>query len=234
MSCCARFFSAMLVVLFAGPLLRAQERTRPEITQELWASFGLQGRATVLQGILGKDIAKRIRTNAELGYRSTDAFFAGRQVYLDLGAGYKLSDHVTVGGEFRYAYRTDAADRQRLCALFEYSTTADRLELGYRFDYQHNFRPFGEVREVLRNKFIAGYNIPKFKLDPKFSVEFFQWAGHQGLIYFGTRYKLGTEWSPRKGHSLGFGVVHDRERMVYAPIYRVIAVIDYTINLRKS
>jgi len=230
----ARCLSVVLVVMLTGNLLHAQERTKPEVTQELWSSFALQGRATILKGILGKNIAKRIKTNTELGYRSTDAFFAGKQVYLDLGAGYKVSDHVSVGGEFRYAYRTDAADRQRLCALFEYSTTVDRLDLGYRFDYQHNFRPFGDVREVFRNKFSAGYNIPKFKFDPKFSVEFFQWAGPQGLIYFGTRYKLGTEWSPKKGHTLGFGVVHDRERMIYAPSYRVIAAIDYTINLRKN
>lgn len=234
MTWCLRSTAVVLLVLFASLALHAQERTRAAVTPELWGSFGLQGRASILKGILSKDIAKRIRTNTELGYRSTDAFFAGKQVYLDLGVGYKVSDHVTVGGEFRYAYRTDAADRQRVCALFEYATTIDRLELGWRFDYQHNFRPFGDVREVFRNKFSAGYNIPKFKFDPKFSVEFFQWAGNQGLIYFGTRYKLGTEWSPKKGHTLGFGVVHDRERMIYDPIYRVIAAVDYTINLRKN
>ena len=59
------------------------------------------------------------------------------------------------------------------------------------------------MREVLRNRFDVGYDIPKFKLDPAFSVEFFTWAGYEGLIYFGTRYKLGTEWSPEEGSQRG-------------------------------
>lgn len=211
-----------------------QERLRPAMKQELWASVGLQGRPSFLEGVLGKDITKRLRTSAELGYRSADSFFAGRQFYLDLGAGYKVSDKITVGGEFRYAYRSADRDRQRLGGMVQYKTEVDRFELAYRFTYQHNFRDRGEVREVLRNKFIAGYNIPKWKLDPQFSAEFFTWAGLEGLSYFGTRYKLGTEWSVNKTHSLAFGLVHDRERMVFAPEYRFILAVDYSINLRKS
>ena len=214
--------TALLVLLMAPLCTWAQERARPEIQQELWLSFGLRGKPSFLEGLLGKSTVKRIRTSGELGYRSADSFFAGKQVYVDVGAKYKVSDHLTVGSELRYAYKTDQQDRQRACVLLEYETKVDRLDLGYRFDYQHNFLPFGDPREILRNKFIAGYNIPKFKFDPQLSVEFFQWAGHQGLIYFGTRYKLGTEWSPTKGHTLGMGIMHDRERAMYAPIYRFI------------
>jgi hypothetical protein len=223
-----------LLLLLAPLASWAQERARPEIKQELWASFGVQGRPSFLEGLLGKSFTKKLRTNGELGYRSADSFFAGRQFYMDLGIAYKLNDHVTVGTEGRYAHRSDAADRQRLCALFKYETQVDRLDLGYRFDYQHNFRPFGEVREVLRNKFIAGYNIPKWKFDPQLSVEFFTWAGNTGLSYFGTRYKLGTTFDLKKGHSLGIGVLHDRERMVYAPTYRFMFSVEYGINLRKT
>lgn len=215
-------------------LVHAQERARPTINQELWAAFSLSGRPSVLGGVLGESLAQRLRTNMEIGYRSADSFFAGRQTYADLGMGYKVSDKIIVGVEGRYAHRTENADRQRVCAKLEFETEKGRLELGYRFDYQHNFRDFGEVREVIRNKFAMGYNIPKWKLDPKASVEFFTWAGHRGLVYFGTRYKLGTEWSPKKGHTIGFGILHDRERMVFAPTYRFVASVDYSINLRKS
>ena len=229
-----RWCSVLAVAALSTQLVQAQERLRPATAEETWLSVGIQGRPSILRPWLGEPLTKRLRTNSELGFRSADSFFAGRQFYVDLGAGYKVSDKVVVGGEFRYAYRSEAADRQRACLLFEYTTELERLELGYRFDYQHNFRPYGEEREILRNKFILAYNIPKWKLDPKGSVEFFQWAGHQGLIYFGTRYKLGTEWSPKKGHTIGFGVLHDRERAVYAPSYRFIAAVDYTINLRKN
>jgi hypothetical protein len=89
------------------------------------------------------------------------------------------------------------------------------------------------VREVFRNRFHVGYNIPKWKLDPAFSMELFTWAGHRGLTYFGTRYKFGTEYKLAKGHELGFAVVHDRERAVAAPKYRTILSVSYGINLNK-
>jgi hypothetical protein len=226
--------SLLLFVLFAPAGLLAQERARPELRQEFWMSVGVTGRPSFLKDLLDKSTVKRIKTAGELGYRSADSFFAGKQVYLDLGAKYELSDHFTVGSEVRYAYRSDNGDRQRACALLQYQTKWERFDFGYRFDYQHNFRPIGEAREILRNKFSAGYNIRKFKLDPQFSVEFFQWAGYQGLLYFGTRYKLGTEWSPSKGHTFGLGIMHDRERAVYAPTYRFMLAVDYTLNLRKA
>lgn len=226
------FFSVVACcTLFSA---HAQERTRPEIKQELWTSFGVQGRPSILEGLLGKEIVKRLRTTGEIGYRSADSFFAGRQFYLDLGATYKITEKITAGGEFRYAYRTEDRNRQRLGGMVQYKTQVDRFDLGYRFTYQHNFRDRGDVREVLRNKFLAAYNIPKWKLDPQFSVEFFTWAGLQGLSYFGTRYKLGTEYELNKAHAIGFGLVHDRERMVYAPEYRFIFTVDYSINLRKT
>ena len=228
------FLPSLLCALFLVPfIILAQERERPELRQELWMSVGVSGKPSFLKGMLGKSTVKRIKTYGEFGYRSADSFFAGKQVYLDLGAKYDLSDHFTVGGEARYAYRSEADDRQRACALLQYQTEWERFDFGYRFDYQHNFRPIGQEREIFRNKFIAGYNIRKFKLDPQFSVEFFQWAGYQGLMYFGTRYKLGTEWSPSKGHTFGIGIMHDRERAVYAPAYRFMLAVDYTLNLRK-
>lgn len=222
------------MLLSCASLASAQEAARADLKQELWASFGVQGKPSFLKGLLGKDIVKRIKTSGELGYRSADSFFAGRQLYVDLGATYKITDKLTAGAEFRYAYRTSGADRQRLGGMVQYKTEVDRFELGYRFTYQHNFREWGDVREVLRNKLFAGYNIPKWKLDPQFSVELFTWAAPQGLSYFGTRYKLGSEWDIADGHSLGFGVVHDRERMVFAPEHRFIFALDYGINLRKT
>lgn len=226
---------ALLLLLFALPMFsRAQEMLRPTTRQELWASVGVQGRPSFLEGVLGKNAIKRLRTSSEIGYRSADSFFAGRQFYLDLGATYKLTDKITVGSEFRYAVRTAQENRQRLGGMVQYKTQVQRWELAYRFTYQHNFRDRGEVREVLRNKIIASYNIPKWKLDPQMSAEFFTWAAPAGLSYFGTRYKLGTEWNISKAHSLGFGVVHDRERMVFAPEHRFIFAVDYGINLRKS
>ena len=226
-----RFSLFTLITCLLALQGRAQERERPGLEQEIWTSIGMKGKPMFLKDLIGKKTAKRLRTSAELGYRSADAFFAGKQTYLELAAAYKLNNHFSIGSEGRYAYRSEGMNRQRAAVLLGYETKFDRFEVGYQFDYQHNFRPIGEQREVLRNKFSINYNIRKFKLDPKFSVEFFQWAGYKGLIYFGTRYKLATEWSPWKGHAFDLGIVHDRERAIFAPVYRVIVAVGYTLEL---
>ena len=128
--------------------MRAQDAARPVVRQELWTSIGLQGRPTFLENWIGKSTVKRIKTTGEVGYRSADSFFAGRQYYFDLGADYKVSDHITVGSEFRYAIRTSEEDRQRLGGKFQYELELGRADIAYRLTYQHNFRDFGEVREV--------------------------------------------------------------------------------------
>lgn len=229
-----RTIAVLLASLLLPTFFLAQEPLRPTLRQELWGSIGVRGRPSFLEGWLGKTTIKRLKTAGELGYRSADSFFAGRQYYLDLGADYKVNDQFTVGSEFRYAERTGQEDRQRLGAKFQYAFLWGRSELTYRMTYQHNFRDYGEVREVFRNKFVVAHDFPNWRFDPECSVEFFTWAGYQGLTYFGTRYKVGTEYDFNKVHSLGIGIVHDRERMEYAPDHRFILAIDYGIKLRKS
>jgi len=225
----------LLLALLLLPLAAlAQEPPRPEQRQELWTSLGVKGRVPAfLHPIIGDDIIRNLRLSGELGYRSADAFFAGRQVYTDLGAKYKLSDLVSVGLEHRIAFRPDGSTRNRSGLQVDLSHAIDRLELGYRLNYQHNYLEWGDQREVFRNRFEVGYDLPKWKLDPVFSVEFFTWAGYRGLSYFGTRYKLGTEWSPGKGQTLQVAITYDRERDVAWPTYRTILSLGYVVNLNK-
>jgi hypothetical protein len=225
----------LLLALILFPLaIRAQEPLKPALRQELWTSIGVRGRVpTFLHPVIGDDIIRNLRLSADLGFRSADVFFAGRQVYIDLGAKYKLSDLVSVGIEQRVAFRPDGTTRNRTGLMVDLSHDIERLELGYRFNYQHNYLEWGDEREVFRNRFEAGYNIPSWKLDPVFTVEFFTWAGYQGLSYFGTRYKLGTEWSPGKGQSFQIALIHDRQRDVAWPQYRTILSVDYVLYLNK-
>jgi hypothetical protein len=225
----------LLLALILFPLaIRAQEPLKPELRQELWTSIGVRGRVpTFLHPVIGDDIIRNLRLSADLGFRSADVFFAGRQVYIDLGAKYKLSDLVSVGIEQRVAFRPDGTTRNRTGLMVDLSHDIERLELGYRFNYQHNYLEWGEQREVFRNRFEAGYNLSNWKLDPVLSVEFFTWAGYQGLSYFGTRYKLGTEWSPGKGQSFQIALIHDRQRDIAWPTYRTIVSVDYVLYLNK-
>ncbi|MCB0763318.1 MAG: DUF2490 domain-containing protein [Flavobacteriales bacterium] len=227
--------TAAFLTLVIGQLtaLAQEDRAQPLRAQELWSSVGIQGRLPELfEDLLGKDTYKRFRLAGELGYRSADTFFAGRQVYTDLSARYKVNKHLNFVGEHRFAFRPDGPTRQRTGVMANLGTSWQRFDLGYRFNYQHNYRDFGEQREILRNKVSVEYNIRKFKLDPEVSVEFFTWLGHQGARYIGTRYSIGTEWNPSKPHSIGLKLVHDREYGVAWPTYRWIYSLSYTLNLR--
>ncbi|MEO8591661.1 MAG: DUF2490 domain-containing protein [Flavobacteriales bacterium] len=213
----------------------AQERLRPETSQALWASAGVQGGAPrFICDFLGNPFCNRLRFAGEVGYRSTDVFFAGKQTYIDVSGRYKVSKLVSVGLEHRWAYRPDKANEQRSEVQLYLKRSWGRLLPGYRFCYQHNYADWGDQREVLRNRFDLGYDIKKWKFDPEFGVEFFSWVGNKGTSYFGTRYHLGTEWTPAKGHVIGLNLLYDRERDVAYPTYRWIWSVSYEVNLRKA
>jgi hypothetical protein len=225
--------ACVILPMFLGAQER-MERAQPVMSEEFWGSLIVHGRAPkFLNDVIGKDVRKRFRLKGEMGYRSADTFFAGRQVYFDGSIRYTFSDLLKVGVEQRYAMRPGRENRTRTALKIYLGQSFGRLDLGYRFVYQHNYRELGRVRELFRNRFSAEYNIRKWKLDPVIQTEFFTWANPYGLTYIGTRYKLGTSWSPWKGHSITFFFVHDRERDVAWPDHRVIYSLDYAINLRR-
>lgn len=228
--------SALVLLFLACALLAsAQEPAlRPEMRQELWLSAAVRGRAPQFMKDLLGDHYKKLRLSGELGYRSADNFFAGRQIYTDLGARYKINDLLSLGMEYRYAWRGQQADRQRIGLSALFGKSFDRFDLGYRFMYQREFRERDRQQTVLRNRFSVDYNIRKWKLDPGFSIEFFTRTDRpDGWYRLGTRYKLGTTWSPSKAHSFGPAIIYDRDGQVNWPANRVVWSVDYVINLRR-
>ncbi len=206
----------------------------PLLSDELWSSITLQGRPPkFFNKLIGKETRKKIVLKGEIGYRSADSFFAGRQIYFDAGIGYKLSKTFTLGVEQRYSYRPNGQNRTRTIFQLGTEVEAGRFQFDHRFRYQHNYREFGSQRELLRNRFAVEYNFPKWKLDPYFSTEFFTWAHPQGLSYVGTRYRFGTQLNLGKAHSIDLSIIHDRERDIAWPQHRWIYSIDYGFNLTK-
>ncbi|HEY0976679.1 MAG TPA: DUF2490 domain-containing protein [Flavobacteriales bacterium] len=225
---------SLALALFGAACAFAQETARPLQASELWSSVGVQGSLPgFFKSRVPSTTAKRIRLAAEVGYRSADVFFAGRQIYTDLGGRFKISDHLSVGLEHRIAFRGQGSTRHRSGLQVMYDTEWKRMKLDYRLNYQHNYRDFGGQREMFRNRFGLEYNIPKFKFDPAVSAEFFTWAGYMGWRYTGVRYKMGTTWSITKAHSIDLSVVHDREVGIAWPTHRWICSVSYTMDLRK-
>ena len=225
--------SLIALALLACTAAHAQDVLRPAVRQEYWIAAAVQGRLPgFLKDPLG-DMYKRLRLRSELGYRSADVFFAGKQTYLDVNLRYKISDLLSVAYEHRFAFRTsDVGVQQRSIFQAQLTKTFTRIETDYRFIYQHSYIEWGEQREVFRNRFQLGYNFSNWKLDPQLGVEFFTWAGNKGLAYFGTRWSLGTSYTINKAHSLGLSLIHDRERDIAWPTRRWIWSFTYALNLR--
>lgn len=225
----------LLVVATALPLLVvAQEPLRPVARQELWVSAAFSTRLPeAWRGALGQHY-KKIRVRGELGYRSADTFFAGRQVFLDVNARYKAATWLFLALEHRFAGRTgDPGMRNRSIMQAEARKDLGRLTTEYRFIYQHSYIERTGQREVLRHRLQLGLDIKKWKLDPELSVELFTWAGYRGWSCFGTRWQLGTQVSLAKGHALTLALVHDRERDIAWPTHRWIGSFTYAMSLNE-
>lgn len=212
----------------------AQEALRPAQRQEAWLSAAFATRLPdAWRGSLGT-YYKRIRVKGELGYRSADEFLSGRQTYLELNARYKARKWLQLAMEHRFSLKAgSSALRHRSLVQATASRKWGRTEAAWRIIYQHSYVPWGKEREVFRNRLYLGYDFRKWKLDPEASVEFFTWAGYQGLSWTGTRWQVGTELALAKGHSLGIALVHDREQGIAWPTHRWIGSISYAFDLRE-
>ena len=225
-----------IVLLFgiAPVLLSAQERARPVLGEQLWSSIAIKGRPPkFFNDIIGKETRKKFQIGTEFGYRSADSFLAGRQIYVDAGISYDVTQILTIGVEQRYAHRPGNEDRTRTIVQAPLSGDVQRFKFNYRLRYQHNYREFGEEREIFRNRFTVEHDFRNWKLDPFAGAEFFTWAQPYGLMYIGTRYRFGTSWKIAKAHSIDLTILHDRERDIEWPAHNWIYSIDYSFNIAK-
>lgn len=230
----ARLKTFLLLLLLAPVIGRAQEALRPERVNHIWTSVQVNGGLPgFMDNLFGRSTHKRVRLSGELGYRSGEGVLQGRQIFTDVGARYKLTKDITIGLEHRYAMRFQQTNRNRTGIQVMYDRTFDRLEIGYRFNYQHNYRPFGSKREVFRNRVQVAYDIAGWKLDPEASVESFTWAGYLGWNYIGIRYKVGTSYKLSRSQRLTFDLVHDREINIAWPKDHWIVSFGYVMDLRK-
>ncbi len=224
----------LLLFAIAPAWLHAQERAVPVLGEQFWTSVAIKGRPPkFFNDIIGKETRKKFQIGTEFGYRSADSFLAGRQFYADAGISYDVTRALTIGVEQRYAHRPGNEDRTRTIVQASLGGDVKRSKLNYRLRYQHNYREFGEEREVIRNRFTVEHDFAKWKLDPFIGAEFFTWARPDGLMYIGTRYRLGTTWKLSKAHSIDLTILHDRERDIEWPAHNWIYSIDYSFNIAK-
>ncbi len=227
-------FLLMLAAMRLTPTVHAQEVARPQLSNATWISAQVRG--NVPFGI-GKALGKHyeaIRLSGDVGYRTADNFFAGRQIYGEGGIRYKLNKTFALAGEYRYADRgPNRTNRQRLQVTGQAGWKFGRTSVDYRLIHQWTYRKYDTTRRFIRNRIGVEYNIPKWKFDPAFSMEFFTRTDHPlGWNYEGVRYRLETAYKFSKVHPVEAGLIYDRDAMVAWPTRRVILSIGYTMDLR--
>ena len=222
-------------LLWVAPVrMLAQETTRPTVSNGVWLSAQVRGNVPWALGrALGK-YNRNIRLSGELGHRSADNFFAGRQIYLETGLRYKLNKTFDIGGEYRYADRGPSrTNRHRLQLSASADRSFGRLDLSYRLVHQWTYRKHDTTTRFIRNRLGFEFNIPNWKLDPEFSVEFFTRTDDpRGWNYDGSRYRFGTKYKINDKHSLDATLIYDRDEFVAWPTRRIILSLGYVMDLR--
>jgi len=206
---------------------------RPRLVQEGW--FSVTGEIRPFKNssrVVEPKFNKRFRLVSELGYRSDENLSGGKQVYLDMAVRYKFTDYLRVVAEHRFSFRgADRTNSQRTSFQAQLRGQWLRFIGDYRMRFQHEYLDPTDVRDQLRNRIGLTYDIRKWKLDPEVSAEFFTWFGYLGPRLIGTRYSVGTTWTPGKKHEIGIAVMQDREQFVYEPTYRIIYALSYSLNI---
>lgn len=229
-----RLYWPLLLGALTGVPTLAQEPAPIPTNQRTWVSATVRGGLPgPLYRALPANIADRIRLEGEFGYRSGEGFISGQQVFTDLGGRYRINKYFAVGTEFRYAHRFGRTDRQRLGVQLHARKSFGRANLAYRLNYQHNFRPWGRIREVVRNRFEVEYDFPKWKLDPVVSLEQFTWIGHRGVVPIGVRWKVGTAYRINKAQRLTLTFALDRDRGLRMPEDHTIIAFGWVYDLRR-
>ena len=226
---------SIVLGLLALPLLcRAQDgELRPRLVQEGWFTVGAQFRPFKnTSRVAEPKFNKRFRLATEAGYRSDENLSGGKQVFWDLSVRYKFTDYLRVVAEHRFSFRgADKSNSQRTSLQAQLRGEWNRFVGDYRMRYQHEYLDPTDVRDQLRNRLGLTYDIRKWKLDPEVSAEFFTWFGYLGTRLIGTRYSVGTSWTPGKDHEIGIAVMHDREQYVSDPTYRIIYALSYSLDI---
>lgn len=213
----------------------AQEPLRPATSTGTWLSAQVRGGAPgFMHQLLGRP-ADKIRLSGELGVRTADNFFGGRQLYAEAGARYKVSKKIGLSADYRYADRGRyQSNRQRVQLTAAYDHSVRRWNFDYRLVQQWTFRRNNTPSTYIRNRIGVEYDFPKWKLDPEFSVEFFTRTDRpQGWNYDGVRYKLGTSYRISKVDVIEATIIHDRDTQVAWPVNRTILSIGYVMDLRR-
>lgn len=230
----------LMALATAGASMAQGESTSvPQQDAQLWFSTGVQLKPLRKKGAKGQQprFFRDLQAKGELGWKFNDNVSRLKQLNLDAGLRYPVTDFMRVGAEYRYSIRDRyTTNRHRIDLQFWLKHKVGRLKANYRFEYEHSFREARKLRTLLRNRLGLTYDIPKWKLDPFLSAESFTALHYTGNRLVGMRYDLGTEMNldKKKNTALEVAIRHDREIGRKRPEHAWILVLALETSWKRK
>ena len=191
----------------------------------------------------------KLSVNVGEQFRIKSAFKLYDRSFTWIEGNYKPIKSLNLGFEYRYMFVNDdqggvheVEQHQRFAFKLSHRFKINRLTIKNRIQWQNRIERLPDThiilsdqRKYLRLKSSFGYNIPKWKFDPKASAELFiarpKDVERQQNKY---RFSLGTEYKIKKGHQIRASYIFEREIISWNPDIEHIISLKYVYTLKRK
>jgi len=178
--------------------------------------------------------SKKLSFGLEQNLRTTHNSLLVGKTFTEFKANYNLPKKMSLSGGYRFMqlYIGEKALGHRFFADFKYNYKLERLKLGYRYRFQHQFTN-EDVRNTARNRLKLSYNLPKTSIEPFVAAESF-YTFFRGF----DKYRLTVGVSEKFGKKLQGNIFYRYQREVNnsnVQAQNILGVnVSYDLGKRKK
>ena len=143
----------LLIIGLSGIDVYAQEKVKPIQDHEVWAGV-----------VLKKELTKKLTLNLDNQVRISDNLNGVRSNFVELGLKYDLNKIFSVRGQYRYTFRNNTRNTERISldAMAKWKFKPAKLQFKYRARFQNTMVVYsGQHLTTFRNRFTVQYKISK-------------------------------------------------------------------------
>lgn len=177
-----------------------------------------------------KDFDKKFRLYYEQGYRRDEFLSEFKTLTFEPGVLYKPWKFLWIGGYFRHYDDFKDSRKNHLTGVFLLRKNLDRFDLKSRTRYIFEFGRDINNEHFLRQRFIAGYDIPHFKINPFAATEFIFHLQPGNTETEQIRFFIGGDYKIAKHHAIEVYYRYSTEMNVKNPVNAHTIGIDYVFD----